>query len=171
MSLKTFDKFCEDIIMGNKQEKAIYDERQNQVQTKLLVEALLVYIAAVFVNTLFMDFIYRWCDSYFAPMVLLAGIVYLYWIIRSAAKGCLVGVNGSRPIKMSAFMMIFLGGLYSVNFFFNITEKNGIFLDGKAEMGFIFGVYCVLTIICGIIMMIFAKRYDKKQKDISNNQD
>ena len=44
MSLKSFDKFCERMILAEPgSEKEIYDERQKQIRTQLTVEALTVF--------------------------------------------------------------------------------------------------------------------------------
>lgn len=55
MSLKSFDKFCERMILAEPgSEKEIYDERQKQIRTQLTVEALTVFGAmsmlAVMIN-------------------------------------------------------------------------------------------------------------------------
>jgi len=47
MSMKSFDKFCERIILAEPgSQKEIFDERQRQQRTQLTVEALLIYCAA-----------------------------------------------------------------------------------------------------------------------------
>lgn len=165
MSLKSFDKMCENMILGKTgAEKEIYDERQNQVRTKLTVEALLVYIVSVFVNSLVMELIYQWCESYCAPMILLVVICYLYWIIRNWAKGSLFGVKGAKAAKYTAFLTILYGFLFGLQFLFPLldNEQNYFFLEGKATKEYVFAITWLLLLISGIIIFVLAKRNDKK---------
>ncbi len=165
MSLKSFDKMCENMILGKTgSEKEIYDERQNQVRTKLTVEALLVYIVSVLVNSFVMELIYQWCESYCAPMILLGMICYLFWIIRNAAKGSLFGVKGTKAAKYTAFFTILYGFCFGLHFLFPMldNEQNYFFLEGRATKEFVFAITWLLLLISGIIITILAKRSDKK---------
>lgn len=172
MSLKSFDKFCENMITGKKQEKAIFDERQNQMQTKIVVETLSYYIAAIIINTIVMEYFYQWCESYLVSMVLFCMAAYLYYTVRSAAKGCLVGVNGSYPIKVSAGITLLMGIVWGINFSLGVlTGKESIILDGRLQNAFIASICAVLIIINGIITIVFAKKYDRKIKEQTEAND
>lgn len=47
MSMKSFDKFCEKMILGEPgSEKEIFDERQKQLRTHILVQSLVIYAIA-----------------------------------------------------------------------------------------------------------------------------
>lgn len=165
MSLKSFDKMCENMILGKTgSEKEIYDERQNQVRTKLTIEALLVYIVSVLVNSFVMELIYQWCESYCAPMILLGMVCYLYWIIRNAAKGSLFGVKGTKAAKYTAFLTMLYGFMFGLQFYLPILDnkQNYYFLEGRATKELVFANTWLLCLISGIIIFLLAKRYDKK---------
>ena len=173
MSLKSFDKFCEDMIMGRGgSEKEILDERQNQVRTKLTIEALVVYISAVLVNSFIMDLLYQWCESFSLPMVLLAAVCYLYWIVRNAVKGSLFGVKGTRSAKYTAFIMMLESFLFSFSYIFpEIGEEQGYFFsEGKATNDFVCAVTFVVVFVGGVVIFALAKRYDKKVQDQTDAQ-
>lgn len=168
MSLKSFDKFCEDMILGRGgMEKEILDERQNQVRTKITIETLTLYIISVFINSFVMDMFYQWCESYTASMFLLMALCYLYGIIRNAAKGSLFGVKGTRSAKFVAFFMMLQSFLFAFKYLFPILDnKQGYFFsEGKATDDFIFALTFLVIFICGIIIFVLAKKYDKKTKE------
>lgn len=175
MSLKSFDKFCEDMILGRGgMEKEILDERQNQVRTKITVETLTIYIISVFINSFVMDMIYRWCESYTASMFLLMALCYLYGIIRNAAKGSLFGVKGTRSAKFVAFFMMLQSFLFAFKYLFPILDnKQGYFFsEGRVTDDFIFAVTFMMFFVSGIMIFAFAKKYDKKmgkESDTNNS--
>ena len=72
MSLKSFDKFCENLILTEPgSQKIIYDERQKIVQMKIGIETLIIFGGAATLNCLAMDLIYQYAESYTAPLVLI----------------------------------------------------------------------------------------------------
>ncbi len=167
MSLKSFDKFCEDMILGKGgSEKEIFDERQNQMRTKLTIEALVVYIASVLINSFIMELLYQWCESFCLPMVLFAAICYIYWIVRNAAKGSLFGVKGTHSAKYTAFILMLESFLFAFKYIFPIleNEQGYFFSEGKATNDFICAIIFVVVFVSGIMIIILAKRYDKKMK-------
>lgn len=168
MSLKSFDKFCEDMILGKTgAEKEIFDERQNQVRTKLTIEALVVYVVSVLVNSFIMELLYQWCESFCISMVLLAAICYLYWIVRNAVKGSLFGVKGTRSAKYTAFIMMLESFFFTFKYIFPIleNEQGYFFSEGKATNDFICAVIFAVVFVSGIVIFTLAKKYDKKTKE------
>ena len=106
MSLESFDKFCEKMIMGEPgSEKEIFDERQNIVRGRLTTESLAVGFALsgllVMTNEMF-----GWSSDYFLLMGLGAALCYLWWVIRNAVKGSLFGVKGMGTL-WTAVIMVF----------------------------------------------------------------
>jgi len=170
MSLKSFDKFCEKMIMGEPeiQQKALYDERQNQVRTKLIIEALLIGIGTAALNTLLMDLGVRWCESYITPMAFIAAIVYLYFIIRCTSKGVLFGVNGTKPQRYTAGMVIGMGSVYLPLFIMN-DERRFFTEEGWLSDDVIISVAYVIYIVCGITVMVLAHKFDKAKKADEDN--
>ena len=118
MSMKSFDKFCEQLIMGEPvQEKAVYDERQKVVRLRNTTISLGVYAGLAFLNTLLIDLGFRWCESGFAAMVLFAPICAAVFFVLCVSKGALFDVKGTRTTKVTASMFCGYGVLYSVMFF------------------------------------------------------
>lgn len=53
MSMKSFDKFCERMITAEPgSEKEIFDERQNVMRMRLAIEALLICVGLIFINSI-----------------------------------------------------------------------------------------------------------------------
>ena len=73
MSMKSFDKFCEKMILGEPgSEKEIYDERQTQLRTHILVQSLVIYAIASALCVVLNEFI-GFLESDFSGMVFVAG--------------------------------------------------------------------------------------------------
>ncbi|MCM1298823.1 MAG: hypothetical protein NC203_03770 [Firmicutes bacterium] len=168
MSLKSFDKFCENMILGPEKydyrQKEIYDERQNQVRQKLITEALLVYCGAVFVNTVVMENIYQWCSSYLAPIIFLAMVCYFYWMLRCKAMGCLFGVGSSYNTKWTGWILIIESIMFELLCIDDITAalgegKSFFFNDGMVEANFLLSLVFPLISTVGIITVVLAKKH------------
>ncbi len=172
MSLKSFDKFCEKIIMGEPEvkQKALYDERQNQVRTRLIIKALLIGIGAAALNTLLMDLGLRWCESYITPMFLIAVLVYLYFIIRCTKRGVLFGVNGTKPQRYTAGMVIGLGAVYLPLITFD-DERRFFTEEGWLADDVILAAAYVAYIMCGVTVWVLACRFDKAKRADEDNSE
>lgn len=164
MSLKSFDKFCEMIITSEPgSQKVILDERQRQVNSKLTTEALLIYIFASFANTAVMDRIYKWCDSFLAPMALIAAVCYIYWILRCHFSSALFGINGTAPAKWSAGILMVLSVLWCVPFLFDFADEGGVFHDGMLTAQLVGGISFLLIFIGAAATLVLAKRTEKAE--------
>lgn len=97
MSMKSFDKLCRDILIGDPYaEREIYDERQKLFRLRLSVEALLIFGGLVTANCIVMEFFRKWGETEIFTILLIATFCAVYWVIRCASKGCLIGTNGKR---------------------------------------------------------------------------
>ena len=92
MSMKSFDKFCERIILAEPG-----SQKERQQRTQLTVEALLIYCAAAALCVL-MNEVFGFLESSFSGMVFIAAAAFLWWNIRALVKGCLFGVSGKQGI-------------------------------------------------------------------------
>lgn len=167
MSLKSFDKFCEKIIMGDPapiNQKEIFDERQNQVRQKLTIEALTVFGAAVSLNTLIMDCGPKWCEGYFAPIVLILALSYMYWLIRVVKKGALFGVEGTAKAERNAGMFISMSVVYGLIMFLNEDREIYIFRDGMVSEIFVIMLFYVIAVVCGAVTLVLAHKEKKRLK-------
>lgn len=104
MSMKSFDKLCRDILIGDPYaEREIFDERQKLFRLKLSVEALLIFGGLVTANCILMEFFRKWGETEIFTILLIATFCVVYWVIRCAAKGCLIGTNGKRLTRNCGF--------------------------------------------------------------------
>lgn len=174
MSLKSFDKFCEKIIMGEPapiNRKEIFDERQNQVRQKLTIEALTVFGAAVSLNTLIMECGAKWCEGYFAPIVLLVALCYMYWLIMVVKKGALFGVEGTAKAERTAGMLIGMSVVYSLMMFLNEDKEIYIFRDGMLSEIFVIMLFYVIAVVCGAVTLVLAHKEKKRAAAENDGQD
>ncbi|MBP1580654.1 MAG: hypothetical protein J6B57_11265 [Oscillospiraceae bacterium] len=157
MSMKSFDKFCEKIILGEPgSEKEIFDERQKQQRTQLLVEAFLFYSVATAVLLLLneIDETPRFFESSFSVLALCAGAAVLWWTIRAAVKGCLFGVSG-RQTLYSSIGLLFEIPLWVIMIMpdegeppFKLITSRGLSEKAAAGAGLIFiAVSALITVI------------------------
>lgn len=172
MSLKSFDKFCESIILNDpKSRKDIFDERQRQIRSKITLESLLIYVTAVFVNTAVMENAYMWCESYAAPMLLLMIACCFYWMIRNAAKGTLFAVNGSFSNKFTGIYGMFMSVMFGISAVFKLEEGESFIRNGAVTKSFMFLVTFVLIFVFSLIMFILAGKEDKRRAAAESEAD
>lgn len=166
MSFKSFDKFCEDLILKQPgSEKIILDERQKIMRSKVLTEAFIIFSGLSFVNTLAMDLFYQWAETYAAPMLIFMFLCACYFNIRCAVKGCLVGINGEKSAKLSAAYCIFMGGTMTLKYIFSDDDQHVLFKDGQLTDNLLFMVSFILAIACGVLTLIFIKTGKKNKED------
>lgn len=171
MSLKSFDKFCEDLILKQPgSDKIILDERQRLMRSRILTEAFIIFSCLSFVNCLVMDMAYRWAESYSAPLLVFMLICACYYNIRCAACGCLIGINGERSAKFSAGYCIFMGILMFIRFAFSDDEDHVLFADGKLTDSFCVILVYVLAIVCGVLTFILVKRNQNNNSDKEDDE-
>ena len=162
MSLKSFDKFCEDLILTEPgSQKIIYDERQKIVQMKIGIEALIIFGAAATLNCLVMDMFYQYAESYTMPLVLIMLFCAFYYNLRCAAKDCLVGINGERGLRMSSYSCIFMGIVMSLQYI--SKEEHFFIVNGQISDDLVFLITVIAVIAYGITMLILVSRTQKKK--------
>ncbi len=161
MSMKSFDKFCERMILAEpSSEKEIFDERQNQQRTALTVQALIVYCVATAVFVFLNDDLH-FVESSAAGLVFFAGLSYLWWVIRANIKGCLFGVSGKQVIYNA--LGIIAEMTVAIPLVMNQTDggvhfiKNGMLSDVSAVIaGFI--MYTVSAVIKVVVYFRSRKK-------------
>lgn len=161
MSMKSFDKFCERIIMGEPmQEKAVFDERQKVVRLRNGVIALGTYSGLTFLNTLLMECGLKWCESAFSPFVLFVPICGALFYILCAVKGALFDVKGTRAMKYTATLMCAYSVLFSVMYL--PDEEHPVFAGGVLSDDFVCLLAAAEAMILGIVMLIMCGRENKR---------
>lgn len=165
MSLKSFDKFCEKMILGEPgMQKEVFDERQKIVRMKITIEALLIFGLASLVNCMIMEDVYKWAESQLASMALLAAACLLYWQIRCAAKGCIIGTNGTASQTFSGVSIIFLVAMMSLTHFDDIDKPDFFIKDGALSKDFIFAVVMLMYLVWGILTLGMVRRENKRNE-------
>ena len=166
MSLKSFDKFCENLILKEPgSEKIIYDERQKIVKMKIGVDTFMIFSAAAFLSCLVMDMFYRYAESYSGPLVLIMLFCVFYFDLRCAAKDCLIGINGSKVWRNSSYSSIFMGVVLSLQYIFR--EEHFFIVNGQISNDFIFLIATISAIVHGITMLILLHHIRKKKNEES----
>lgn len=166
MSLKSFDKFLENYILGQpNNKKEIMDERQKIARTQILAEALITFSGLSFISNFVMDLWYRWAESYASPMLIFFMLCMIYFNIRCFAKGCLIGINGGKAIKFTGLYAIFMGGMMGAKYLFGNEEYRSLFADVRPTDDFCFIAAWILFVVYGVLTIIFAKADQKKKGD------
>lgn len=172
MSMKSFDKFCEHLILDEPvAEKAIYDERQSRMRERYTLEAVCAFAILCLINTFFMELAVQWCESYFVPMVFFLAVCELYWVIRNAAKETLFGVNGTKAVVSSGGFTMSIGILYAV---MNMPQsfdgfKDFVTVDGMIGGNFLMSVSMLIFFGAGLTILIAAHKFNKAQKAAKDN--
>lgn len=162
MSMRSFDKFCEKLILGEPgSQKEIFDERQNVLRSRLAVEALLIYVGMTVLNSMVTELFYDWAESLMTVTLLFTVLCLLWFEIRCAFKGCMLAVSGRYAQKCSAVTIIIIGALNMVRYVFGIGEEDYFVADGKLSGDFVFALCFVLLIVCGILMLCVMRREEK----------
>ena len=161
MSLKSFDKFCEKLILTEPgSEKEIYDERQNQLRSKLTVEAFTVYGALSLFAAAFCDW-YAWSESVLSVLAMCGALAYLWWTLRCAFRQCLFGVSGSS-VKFYAILILAESVVIPANF---LIRTEGFVLltpEGKVSDGVIIAAAAAMLLISSVVVLVSARRRGKE---------
>lgn len=167
MSMKSFDKFCERMITAEPgSEKEIFDERQSVMRMRLAIEALLICVGLIFINGVISEMIIerQWAEYMSTVNLLFAVLCVLWWIIRCAAKGCLVAVSGRTAQKTSTVLAILIGALTGLPYAFDIGSEDFLIKDGRLSSDFVFLLCCVLLVGCGVFMFTAIRREEKREE-------
>lgn len=153
MSMKTFDKFCEKMILGEPgSEKEVFDERQKQLRTQILVQSLVIY-AVVSALCVMLNELIGFVESSFSGMAFCAGAVYLWWVISLAAKDCMFGVSG-KQVLYNALIAIALVPAYIIMMLPDEDEPTlAIVKNGALTERFVILAALLLYIIATVIII------------------
>lgn len=162
MSLKSFDKFCEKIITGEPADsKEVFDERQTYQRTKSAAKYLLICLSLCALNTMIMESDLRWSESWFLPMIMFFMLCYLAFVIENYRHGSLFGVKGTKNGIITAGSFIGLGAISILNF---SGKDLSVLKDGMLSEKFLGIIIFALYIVCGIVTLILAHRFNKANK-------
>lgn len=164
MSMKSFDKFCENIILGEPaSQKEIFDERQKQQRTQLTVEALIVYAVMSAIAVMLNEIGYQWCEGNFELMVLCMALCLLWWVIRNASKGSLFGVSGKGTLYSAIISLIWVP-YYISTFFLNPERAFAVVRSGMLSNEFVVSTAFVFYFAAAFVTLILKIRENKREK-------
>lgn len=166
MSLKSFDKFCEKMILAEPgSEKEIFDERQKQIQGHLVIQSMIFFILLMLAHCIVSDLIYKWSESNLVPFLMFAMFSVIFYIIKAGIKGCYVGVNGGVARYIPAGMCIAMGILNGFRAFLKLYEgefaavKNGVVTDNLLEL-----CAWLLMMVSGLLTFFFINKSERERK-------
>ncbi len=162
MSLKSFDKFCENMILSESgSQKEVFDERQNQVRSSLFIEALFICFFMSLILVGLNETSLQWCEECFPLMILSFAVSYLWNVIRCAVKGCLFGVKGSGTIAAA-----FVAALMGFNLLITYSpdwEESFIINNGLVTSSFVMLISALIMFVSFIVVLVMNIRRKKKQ--------
>lgn len=164
MSLRSFDKFCENAISADNNiayEKEIFDERQKIMRSQLGIEAFSVFTAAALICCFSMDFVCKWAESITAILAMLGVLSLLWFLIRCAAKGCMVAASGKQVQKTSVVMTIVVAALNLVRYVSDLCKGEPFIKDNMLTNELLFTICFILMMICGIFSLCVIHRENK----------
>lgn len=167
MSLKSFDKFCENLILKEpEQEQNLLDERQKIVRSRIAAEALVIFAVLSIANCILMDNFRKWAESY-APTLLIFGMLCgIYFHIRCFTKDCLFGIDGAKPARMTSITMVLISAINCARFLFK--DERAVADSGMLTEEFMFFLFWCIAAIGGAISLINIGAYERKQKEERN---
>lgn len=173
MSLKSFDKFCENMIMGEHvQPQDIFDERQNQMRAKITSECLYAYAFMTFIALIIYEAFCAYCQSIIAVLAFCMAVCYLVWVIRNYVKGTLLGVKYEKT-SFTASYILSLMIIYVVMIFHNnedeiTTVKSFFIADGQLTEYFVLILACVIMAVSSVV--VFTEMSKRKKSEKADNE-
>lgn len=162
MSLKSFDKFCEKLILTEPgSEREIFDERQKVIRLQTAVETLLIFVIACFINCIVMDFFYQWAESYSLTLLLIVMICMMYYIIKNAVKGSYIGINGRFARKITSITILLMAVINLAGRMLTFIGKGDIVINGMLSDDFLFAISLALLAVSGVISLIVLRKIDR----------
>lgn len=173
MSLKSFDKMCENMILGTPgSAKDIFDERQNQVRAKLMIEVFQLYAVLTFIALIIYEAGYPYCESVVAILAFCAAVCYMWWVIRNLFCGSIFGVKYTQThytawtLLAECIMFIFL--VLDDTLFADEQEqieqsKNFFINDGRLSEEIVFIAALAIMIISSVTVLIAVRRKKKEE--------
>lgn len=175
MNLKSFDKFCENIIMGEpKNEKDIFDERQNQLRGKLICEGFQLYAVLSYLALIIYEAGYAYCDSVIAILAFCAAVSYLWWVLRGLHYGCIIGIKFTQTTNSAAMIaveMVLFGFITFNNFSKDRQLGESFFVNnGQLTKHFVTVIAMAIMIIASVITLVAVSRHQKAEKSAKEEE-
>ncbi len=162
MSLKSFDKFCENMILAAPgSQKEVFDERQNQVRSALTIEALIICVLLSMGLVAFNEMLLRWCEECFPLIMFSVTLSFLWSVIRCAAKDCLFGVKGSGTMVMA--LVICINCLHIFVRCLPDVDEPFIINNGLVTTEFVMLVSAFIMLASFVVVLILNHHRKKKQ--------
>ncbi len=167
MSLKSFDKFCERMIMGDPVDrKEVYDERQNQLRTRLTVEALWVYVGISGIAVMINESV-TWCESVVSLLAVCASIAFLWWTIRCAAKDCMFGIKGIGAVS-GAWVLLVEAVAFILMY---VVDNDRPFINecGLVSSRLMLAIGLMVLMVSSLVVIVISIKRKKKDNKSEEN--
>jgi|GEM_PF-618519 len=176
MSLKSFDKFCENIIMGEpKYEKDVFDERQNQLRGKLKLEGFQLYAVLSMLALIIYEAGYAYCDGIIAILALCAALSYLWWVLRGLHYGCIIGMKFTQQANAAGMLLgeMLLFGFIEFRNFTKYREADESFFanNGQLSEHFVLVIAMAVMLVASIMILVAVTRHQKAEKTVKEEDD
>lgn len=144
---------------------SLYDERQKSVRTRLGIEALIIYAGASLVNCFVLEYCCKWVESETAAMSVIGVFCLIWFLIRCAVKGCIVGVSGNKAYRNGAIFTTFYAAINSFRFAFDVIESGCVIKDGTLSKDFLFMLAHIMLVVAGIFVLCVLYFGKKRETD------
>lgn len=169
MSVKEFDKMCENMIKGKMTpvEKQFYDERQKNLRLKFVIMALSVFGFLLSANTFFMEKIVQWV-SYGSSVLIFAAVALAVFVVGASLTGSFFAVNTSGSftrVIMVIYVVLFLAQALTRLDGAEMAVVDGMLSDNIAS------VICLALVAVSGIFAVAAYRVQKKRAEKMADED
>ena len=167
MSLKSFDKFCERMIMNEPVDrKEVFDERQNQLRSELTVEALWVYVGVSGIAAMINESVACFA-SVVSLLAVCASVAFLWWTIRCAAKDCMFGIKGIGAVS-GAWVLLLEAFAFIMMY---VVDNDEPFIDENGLVGsrLMLGIGLLVLMISSLIVIVISIKRKKKENKSKEN--
>lgn len=175
MSLKSFDKFCENIIMGEpKYEKDVFDERQNQLRGKVKLEGFQLYAMLSMLALIIYEAGYAYCEGVIAILAFCAAVSYLWWVLRGLHFGCIIGMKFAQQENAAAALlgeMLVFGFVEYRQFTRDKQAGESFFVNnGQLSEHFVIAMAMAVMLIASVIILVAVSRHRKAEKSAKEDE-
>ncbi len=177
MSLKSFDKFCENIIMGEpaKYLKDVFDERQNQLRGKLICEAFQLYAVLSFLALIIYEAGYAYCEGVMAILAFCGSVSYLWWVLRGLHFGCLIGIKFTQTANAAGLLIgqMVMFGFFEFRDFSQDRQAGESFFanNGQLTESFVLVIAMAIMLIASVMVLVAVSRHKSAENSAAEEED
>lgn len=158
-----------------KNEKDIFDERQNQLRGKLICEGFQMYAVLSFLALIIYEAGYAYCDGVIAILAFCAALSYLWWVLRGLYYGCIIGIKFTQTANTAGVLIgeaLVLGFITYRNFTEGRQAGESFFANnGQLTEYFVLLISMAIMLIASVIVLTAVIRHQKVEKSAQEEED